>query len=423
MSVDPVAADPSAVAWTCPFCSLLCDGFALAADGPQARLVGSDCPRARAALQAHAQPADHAASAFVDGVDTSRDHALDAAAAHLAAWRQPLFGGLGTDVAGARALYRLALRTGAICDHADGGALMHGLRALQDRGQFTTTFAEVRARADLMVCVATPAVARFPEFLRRVGWQEPGRARALVFFDADVPAGVAAEAVAGDGDPFADLQQLAALVAGQRVREPHPALAALAQRLLAARYAVLVWEPGVLPAHGALFAEALQRLVAALNRRTRAASLALGGSDGAATVNQVFTWLSGLPLRTRAGAAGLDHDPLRHDALRLLADGAVDGVLWIASFDATRLPPALASGLPHVVLGPPALGRRLREAAPPGPHVFLPVATPGLDAAGHLFRADGIVLVPLEAVRDDGLPGVDALLARLAARLGEGTGP
>ena len=46
-------------------------------------------------------------------------------------------------------------------------------------------------------------------------------------------------------------------------------------------------------------------------------------------------------------------------------------------------------------------------------------ATPGLDAGGHLFRADGIVLVPLEAVRDAGLPGVDALIGRLAARLGE----
>src|SRR5690349_2788624 len=128
MPVDPVAADPSAVAWTCPFCGLLFDDFALAPDEGQARLVGRDRPPARAELQALAPPADHPASAFVDGVETPRDAALDAAAARLASWREPLFGGLGTDVAGARALYRLALRTGAICDHADGTALMHGLR-------------------------------------------------------------------------------------------------------------------------------------------------------------------------------------------------------------------------------------------------------------------------------------------------------
>jgi formylmethanofuran dehydrogenase subunit B len=423
MSADHLAAESPAVAWTCPFCGLLCDEFALA-DGPQPRLEGSDCPRARAALAAHARPPGTPATAWIDGAPAALDAALDAAAHRLAGWRQPLICGLGTDVAGARAVYRLALRTGAICDAAEGAALMHGLRALQDRGQYTTTFAEVRARADLVVCVGTPADERFPEFFRRIGFDTPGPSRTLVFLDAAaprrLPVGAEVEAVTATGDPFADVRQLAALAAGQRVAQADAALAALAQRLLAARYAVLVWEPGLLPAAGALFAEMLQRLVAALNRRTRAASLALGGSDGAATVNQVFAWLSGLPLRTRAGAAGLEHDPLRHDAARLLADGAVDGVLWIAGFDAARLPPALAGGLPHVVLGPPALGDRLRTAAPPGPLVFLPVATPGLNAPGHLFRGDGIVLVPLEAVRDEPLHGVDAIVARLAARLGEG---
>ena len=76
----------------------------------------------------------------VDGQATTLDAALAAAAQLLAASRQPLFAGLGTDVAGARALYPLACATGAICDAAGGAALMHGLRALQDRGQFTTTW-------------------------------------------------------------------------------------------------------------------------------------------------------------------------------------------------------------------------------------------------------------------------------------------
>jgi formylmethanofuran dehydrogenase subunit B len=49
--------------------------------------------------------------------------------------------------------------------------------------------------------------------------------------------------------------------------------------------------------------------------------------------------------------------------------------------------------------------------------VFLPVATPGLNAPGHLFRGDGIVLVPLAAVREDALHGVDALVARIGERL------
>jgi formylmethanofuran dehydrogenase subunit B len=186
--------------------------------------------------------------------------------------------------------------------------------------------------------------------------------------------------------------------------------------LRAARYAVLVWEPASLPAHAALWAEMLQRLVATLNRHTRAATLALGGGDGAASVNQVFTWLSGLPLRTRAGPDGLEHEALRFDAARLLADRAVDGLLWISSFDPSRLPPA--TGLPRIVLGPPPMGELLRAQPGARDDVFIPVATPGLNALGHLFRTDGLVVVPLVAARDDGLAGVAQVLARLGERIG-----
>ena len=51
------------------------------------------------------------------------------------------------------------------------------------------------------------------------------------------------------------------------------------------------------------------------------------------------------------------------------------------------------------------MGPRLREADAAQRCVFLPVATPGLDAAGHLFRADGVV-VPLVAARAADVPGV-----------------
>jgi formylmethanofuran dehydrogenase subunit B len=409
-------------AWTCPFCPLLCDEFALDASAEVPALRGSDCARALAALGQHARRPP--ATARVDGVPATVADAIAAAARRLATWRQPLFAGLGTDIAGARALYRLAARTGAICDHADGAALMVGVRMQQDRGQFTATLAEVRARADLLVCMGTTAVARFPEFFNRCELDRPDGPRpSLVFFGAPVPpglpAGLAARSMATQGDPFADLQQLAALVALQRIEQPRAELVALAGQLRTARYAVLVWEPASLPAPGALWAELLQRLVATLNRHTRAATLALGGGDGAASVNQVFTWLSGLPLRTRAGPDGLEHEPLRFDAARLLADRAVDGVLWISSFDPSRLPPVAAtSGLPRIVLGPPGMPEGLRAQPAAAAEVFIPVATPGLNAAGHLFRTDGIVVVPLTAARDDGLAGVAQVLGRLLERLG-----
>jgi formylmethanofuran dehydrogenase subunit B len=74
--------------------------------------------------------------------------------------------------------------------------------------------------------------------------------------------------------------------------------------------------------------------------------------------------------------------------------------------------------LPRIVLGPPGMAERLRAPHDASGEVFIPVATPGLNAAGHLFRTDGIVVVPLTAARDDGLAGVAEVLGRLLERLG-----
>jgi formylmethanofuran dehydrogenase subunit B len=409
---------PVAAAWTCPFCPLLCDRFAVAG-GPEGwALQGSDCPRARAALARFDALALPSAQPLIDGAACPLEAAVDAAARLLATSRQPLFGGLGTDVAGARALYPLACRTGAICDPAGGAALFHGLRAMQDRGAFTTTLAEVHTRADLIVCVGTWPGARYPEFLRRCGVGEGGQAQVVllqpttgVVPDAP-PAGV--ETVRFDGDLFDAAAMLDACVAGRAVVGAGGLLAALAERLRGARYAVLAYESARLPAQGALIVEAINRTVATLNQRSRAAALPLGGGDGASTVNAVFTWLSGLPLRSRAAPMGLEHEPLRFDAQHLLAEGAVDALLWIASFGTEPAPPAGA--LPRIVLGHPSFAG---EAQLRGT-VFIPVATPGIGTAGHLFRTDSSVLMPLRALRDDGLPTVAEVLRRITLALPEG---
>jgi formylmethanofuran dehydrogenase subunit B len=390
--------------WTCPFCALLCDDFGVAHGPPgmPLALTGGACPRARSALAAFdgsaAGPLRHPR---IDGCDGDLDGALDAAAAVLAASRQPLCGGLGVDVAGARALYARACETGAICDHAHGAALTQGLRAQQDRGGYMTTLMEVRTRADLIVCITGSPAPRYPEFLRRCGVEAPEDVRVAML-------------PASGGDLFDTVVLLAALVAGRVPANGDrvPAeLAALAQRLRAARYAVLVFEPGRLPAHGALVIEGIQRIAASLNRSTRAAALALGGDDGAATVNQVFAWLSGLPLRSRAGPSGLEHEPLCFDAARLLADGAVDALLWVASFGTEPAPPR--TDLPCIVLGHP------RTALPQGAgeRIFIPVATPGIGAGGHLCRTDATVMLPLRALDDDGLPGVADVVRRLTQKV------
>ncbi len=480
--------------WVCPFCPLLCEhlGVALAiapsadpsadpstnpftnppagqftipsaalsaapsaapsTDAPP-RLLGADCARATQRLgRLLALPAD--AGATVNGQPATLDAALQAAANILQASRQPLLGGLGTDVAGARALYRLSEATGAISDSAAGQALTEAQRALQDSGGFTTTLAELRTRADLVLCIGGVFADAAPLFFERcvlpprhadieVGpaarsAPAPGPRQVVVLGAADPasPAdqadqallarlvnapGVALQVLPLHGDLHQTLALLAALVAQREILHPPPALVALAQALRGARYSVIVGAPAALPRHGALVVEAVHRIVERLNLHTRAAALWLGGGEGEATVNQVFTWLSGLPLRSRRSPLGLDHQPLAFDAARLLAAGAVDALLWVSCFDADLLPPPAAC--PRIVFGPPALGRALRAQPRPAASaghdtVFIPVATPGIHSAGDLFRTDGAVLLPLRPVPGLGLTGLPPLAGLLDGLLG-----
>ena len=421
MTATLASAGPASTApgqpWTCPFCPLLCDGFSLA-PGPRPGLVDSACPVAASAL-AHFGAGPATAVPTIDGRPADPGAALDAAAQILAASRQPLFAGLAADVAGVRALYRLANASGAILDHARGDALMHSTRALQDRGVFYTTLAEIRNRADLVVCLGTNPAEHYPEFFRRCAPAADAPAREVVFVGAPAAAGLGGcttEEIPLAGDLFATVALLAARLAGRAAGAVPAALEALATRMQAARYTVIVWETARLPAHGALVAEGIQRLVNTLNRTTRAAAFCCGGGDGGYTANQVLTWLSGLPLRTGVHARGLVHEPQRYATDRLLAGGAVDALLWVSSFGPELVPPPTA--LPRVVLGHPELAAALAQGTEPsGATVFIPVSTPGIGSAGHLFRADGGVAVPLAALYTDTLPTVGQVATELAARL------
>ena len=311
---------------------------------------------------------------------------------------------------------------------------MHGVLALQDRGSFTTTLAEVRARADVIVCLGGLPSTAAAEFFARCGLGDDGgeglvaKRHVVVLGGSPVDQpeldelgkhpGVTTESVPLHGDLFATVAMLAALLARRAllaVRAAPAPFAALAQRLRTASYAVIVGETSRLPEHGALIIETVNRCVGTLNASTRAGAIWLGGGNGAGTVNQVFTWLSGLPLRSRAGPLGLEHEPVGFDAERLLNDAAVDSLLWVSSFDAASMPPTsgTTASLPLIVLGHPALAAC---AARPGA-VFIPVSTPGIGSAGHLFRTDGGTVLPLTPLYVDTLPPLADVLDRVTSMI------
>lgn len=414
---------------TCPFCGLACDDLAVALGDSGIEVTANGCPLSAAGFSRAGRPASP--QARVNGAPASRAEAVAHAARILASARLPLLAGLATDVAGARSAVALADRIGAVMDHMGSTAKLRNLLVVQDAGWITTTLTEVRNRADLLILVGTDVVSRFPRFFERVVWVresmfdlDPARREIVYLGEAkNVAAGTAPDGRVPTVIPCENrrlgevLGALRVVLAGRHVAHdevagvPVATLATLAERMKRAKYGVAAWAAGDLDfPHAELTVQTLTDLLHDLNQRTRFSGLALAGTDGDFTFNQVHTWQTGFPFRTSLAAGHPAYDPYHFDAQRLLASGEADALVWVSSLNPARVPPT--AEVPTIVLGPASM------ELPREPEVFLPVATPGVDDSGHFYRADKVVALPLRKLREGPLPGTAAALDAILAALG-----
>ena len=404
---------------TCPFCALLCDDLAIQNERGRLKVLENGCPRAKAGFER----APVESYPRIKGKKASIEAAVRAVKQRLKKARMPLFAGLGVDAAGMRGIMRLADQTGAVLDHMHGAALSRNTLVLQERGWINTSLAEIKNRADLIVFAGTDA-NRYPRFFERAIW--PSKAlfnsgrRELVYLGEGLntrpgigPGGERPALFCCKTDRIGELfSTLRAILAGVEIdaREVAgiglPALRALADRMKAARYGVIIWSAADLDIpHAELTIQGLCELVKDLNRFTRFAGFPLGGADGAATALNVCAWQSGYPPRVSFNRGYPDYDACRYSTARMLQDGEADALVWVSSFGPAHASPRAA--VPTIVFATP--DTRLDCA----PEVFIPVATPGVDHGGQLFRTDNVVALPLKRLRHSPYPSVGALLARL----------
>ncbi|HTT08887.1 MAG TPA: formylmethanofuran dehydrogenase subunit B [Gammaproteobacteria bacterium] len=411
---------------TCPFCSLLCDDLEIEERRGALHVASTRCPRAVAGFERPVVPA----APRINGTEVSLGKAVAAAAKVLKSSRHPLFSGLSTDVAGMRAVMALADRTGGIVDHMLGDGLYRNILAMQDRGWMTTTLAELRNRADLIVFAGTDVGSDHPRFFERYVWNKESMfdldttKREIVYLGRGLETGAG---VSPDGrKPWHlknDPQRLNELLAAARallsgnplqaetvagVRISH--VARFVKKLKAAKYAVIIWAPPRLNFPAAdITVASICELVKDLNQYTRCSGLTLGGNEAIVTAGAVCTWQSGYPLRVDFGKGFPDYDPSRNATANLLANGDVDALLWISSFDPDLHPPQAA--IPTIFLAPPP-AKFEREYS-----IYIPVGTPGIDHVGQMCRVDNVVSLPLYRLRDSTLPSVGAVLQTLLKQL------
>lgn len=407
---------------TCPFCPLLCDDLVIEQSGSQLRLTEHGCPRAKAAFEKPLKKLQPR----IKGKPASLEEAIEAAAAILRKSQQPLLSGLATDVAGMRAAVALAENTHAVMDHMHGQALSNNYRVLQTRGWMTTTLTEIRNRADLVLFVGTDA-GNFHRFYERAIWPsetmfKPAPAeRQLVYLGNGLKPGrhpkgrkpqhlkCAPEAlgeVAGALNALIEEQPVNNKVAGLKLAD----LQALAGQLQNARYSVIIWAPGELPAdNGEQIIESLCNLIETLNATTRSSGFILGGQDAGTTAANVTAWLTGYPLRVSFARGYPEYDPVANSTETVLENRAVDSILWLSTLKADKKMPD--TDLPSVVVADSDTVFKKE------PDVFIPAGIPGVDHKGTLIRVDSVVSLPLKQVRDSDRPGAADVLQAIHAKL------
>ena len=396
---------------TCPACGLLCDDILLATENEHLKLVSpNNCAKS---MDFFSQKLSQT-SPQIAGKTATLQQAVAHAASLLKTSKNPLFAGLSTDVQGFRAVYHLTQKINGNLRHINSQSTARNIAVLQSTGWQTTTLTEVKNRADVIVCIGTDVVSHNARFFERFVWLEADKSDAMftvaharqIFYigeQLNTNAGIAPD----DRQPTsincsnADLPEilavLRALIAGKTLKTQTIAgiaigeLIAIADTLKQAKYAVLAWVAKDLDfAHAELTIQSITETVALLNNKdSRAAGLSLGGSDGDTSANNANTWLSGY---------SLSNENNTHDA-----------VVWVNSFSPEKLPERTSK--PLILLG------NSNSQFAQIPDVFIPIATPGLDCGGTLFRMDSAVVLPLKQVRENSLPTLTEVVRQIEALL------
>ncbi len=410
-----------------PFCGIASDDLKITVEGLDVRVVANADTVTRPGFE---QPITDTVPRIA-GQPATLEQAVARAASLVNDAHLPVFSGFGTDVNETRAALSLIDRCRGVFDQARSGAGLRNLLVLSDSGWMTTTLAEVKNRVDVLVVFGADLEAAFPRFFERFIWVEEtlfgagtGQ-REIIFIGSAPPPSSAATSPDGREPTLIPcvteaLPQVAAalsaLAGGQYLQAASvggvavAALQAVVDRLKAASYGVITWAAGQLDFdHAELTVQQLCKAVVALNRATRCAGLPLGGQDGDRTASQVAAWISGYPTRVSYARGFPEYDPFHNDAGKLLSSGEADVLVWVSSLSVTPPP---VSGVPTVVIGRSGMCFE-RE-----PEVFIPVGVPGIDFAGHMYRCDNVVALPLYQLRESDLPRAADVLKAIERALG-----
>lgn len=409
----------------CPFCGILCDDLVVENIDQKLNILKNGCHKAKTFFQKKIPES----TVKIKNKTASLDDAIDAICDILKKAYIPLVAGLGSDAGGIRQIMHLADKTGSIVDHMHSDDLFKNTLVLQDLGWIMTTLSEIKNRADFIIFAGTDA-SQFPRFYERILWDKHNlynmkpHERQIVYIGENLntnlgvsPTGKKPIVLNCKNEQIGELiSSLHALTSGSLLDVnsvagiPIETLDALTKKMKTASYGVIIWSPSDLNMpYAELTIQNFCETIKYMTRITRFAGFSLGGNDGSTTANNVCTWQSGYPLRVSFNKGYPEYDAHHYSTQNLLKNKLIDALFWVSSFDSSIVPKNVS--IPTIILSTPDTKLNFE------PDVFIPVATPGLDHSGQLFRTDSAVILPLKKLRQSPYKSVEYIVKQIIRRI------
>jgi len=381
---------------TCLGCGCGCDDLTVRVDGERIVDVAPACPLGRSWFGDGRVPN----RVLSQGQEVALEQALEQLADVLVQARGSCLIYLGADLTtqAQRAALLVADLLHGTVDSETSGTAAQGLLAAQRRGRAGATLGEVRNRGDVFLFWAIDPRERYPRFLSRyslepVGTQVPEGRRGRYVISVSIgseralePSDLSVELPADQ--EIAALGLLRAALVGNRLAESSLAqqMNQIAQRLAAARYAVLVHdgEPGA-ERRDPLRVEALIALAQSLNGPARAALVSLRAGGNRVGAESALTWQTGYPFSVDYSPGYPRYRPDQR-GLTALARGRFRAALVVGTIPGDKNRRAAFSRLGPAVIGPRA------SMAPFTPTIAIDTGVAGIHEEGTAYRMDEVPL-------------------------------
>ncbi len=387
----------------CKFCGCLCDDITAEVEGGRIVKAKRACPNGRGMFlnydASYCKP-------MVEGQEVEWDEAVAATVDILDRADSPLIYGLSsTSTEAQRKAVQLADHIGAVIDSTSSVCHFPSSQAFQAVGEASCSLGEVKDRADLLIFWGcNPLVSHMRHFSRysanAKGMLRPNGRKDRTVVVVDVRP-TATSKVADfflqikPGTDYEILTSLRAVVHGKKTDRgvddiAQERLEQLSDMMKECSYGVIFFGMGLTMSPGRSYNVAeLFTLVAELNEFCRFSAMPMRGHGNVAGADQVLTWLSGYPTAVSFARGIPQIGPGEFTSVDMLADGAADAALIVASNPAAHFPHAAAQHLkriPSIIMVPEI------NCSPEAATVILPTACYGIDAPGTAYRMDNIPL-------------------------------